>query len=92
MQLVNIQAFIRREWKTSMGYKMDHQVKVLKFCDDQATDYAILSHQWIDQEVNYDEITKLTKMEKDKQHEICHCDSYQKILASCGQAKRDVTN
>ncbi|KAL4070098.1 heterokaryon incompatibility protein-domain-containing protein [Scleroderma yunnanense] len=68
---------------------MDRQAKVLEFRDDEATDYAILSHRWIDQEVNYDEITKLAKMEKDEQHEIRHRVGYRKILASCEQAKRD---
>ena len=43
---------------------MDRRTKVLEFHNDEATDYAILSHRWIEQEVNYDEMVEpLTKME-----------------------------
>ncbi|KAL4070111.1 heterokaryon incompatibility protein-domain-containing protein [Scleroderma yunnanense] len=89
MWLINVQAFIKREWIVNMGCRMDHRAKVLEFRDDEATDYAILSHRWIDQEVHYDEITEFAKMERDEQDEIRHRDGYQKILASCEQAKRD---
>ncbi|KIM53467.1 hypothetical protein SCLCIDRAFT_1222787 [Scleroderma citrinum Foug A] len=35
--------------------------KVLEFRDDEVTEYAILSHRWIDQELDYDEIVELAK-------------------------------
>ncbi|KAL4077862.1 heterokaryon incompatibility protein-domain-containing protein [Scleroderma citrinum] len=89
MWLINVQALIKMEWIVNMGCRMDHRAKVLEFRDDEATDYAILSHRWIDQEVHYDEITEFAKMERDEQDEIRHRDGYQKILASCEQAKRD---
>ncbi|KAL4070123.1 hypothetical protein V8B97DRAFT_2110139 [Scleroderma yunnanense] len=89
MRLINVQAFIERERKMRLGWPVNRRMKILEFHDDNATDYAILSHRWIDQEVNYDEITELAKMEKDEQDEIRHRTGYQKILASCQQAKRD---
>ncbi|KAL4070122.1 heterokaryon incompatibility protein-domain-containing protein [Scleroderma yunnanense] len=89
MHLINVQAFIERERKMRLGWPVNRRMKILEFHDDNATDYAILSHRWIDQEVNYDEIAELTKMEKDEQDEIRHRDGYRKILASCEQAERD---
>ena len=42
---------------------MDYRVKVLEFSDDEATDYTILSHRWLAQEVDHDEMVKLAKMD-----------------------------
>ena len=55
----------------------------------EATEYAILSHQWVGQEVDYDEIIELAKMNKGERDEIRQRDGYQKILQSCEQAQKD---
>ena len=68
---------------------MDHRVKVLKFGNDEETEYAILSHRWIVQEVDYDEMVELAKMDRKERDEIRQCDGYRKILQSCEQAQRD---
>jgi len=39
---------------------MDCRTKVLEFGDDK-TQYAILSHRWMAQEVDYDEMVGLAK-------------------------------
>ena len=52
--------------------------------------YEILSHQWAEQEeVNYEEIVDLAKMEKKKQDKVCQCLGYKKILTSCEQVEKD---
>ena len=48
MRLINIKALLRREQLMSMGKQVDRRAKVFEFRDDEATDYAILSHRWID--------------------------------------------
>ncbi|KIM62439.1 hypothetical protein SCLCIDRAFT_59898, partial [Scleroderma citrinum Foug A] len=58
-----------------------HRAKVLEFGDDEVTEYAILSHRWIGQEVDYNEI--------EERSEIRRRDGYRKILQSCEQAKKD---
>ena len=68
---------------------MDRRAKVLEFHDDEVTKYVILSHWWIVQEVEYDEIVELAKMDEEMRDEICQHDGYQKILNSCKQAKKD---
>ncbi|KIM54616.1 hypothetical protein SCLCIDRAFT_57700, partial [Scleroderma citrinum Foug A] len=60
-----------------------------KFCDDEATEYAILSHRWIAQEVDYNEMVELAKMKRQERDEIRRRDGYRKILQSCEQAKKD---
>ncbi|KAL4065579.1 hypothetical protein V8B97DRAFT_2025720 [Scleroderma yunnanense] len=50
----------------------------LEFRDDETTTYVILSHRWNGRGVNYDEIVKLSKMEKDEQDEVCRCPGYKK--------------
>jgi len=62
---------------------VDRRSKVLDFSDDEIAEYAILSHRWIAQEV---EFAKMDAEEKDK---IRQRDGYQKILQSCKQAKKD---
>ncbi|KIM51441.1 hypothetical protein SCLCIDRAFT_143259, partial [Scleroderma citrinum Foug A] len=71
------------------GGGVDRQTKVLEFADEEATSYAILSHRWTRQEVNHEEIVDLAKMERNEQNEVCQRLGYQKILASCEQAKKD---
>ena len=69
---------------------MDRRTKVLEFCDDEATEYATLSHRWIDPtEVDYEEMVDLAKMDRQEQDEIRSCLGYQKIVDTCKQTKQD---
>ena len=69
---------------------MERRTKVLKFCDDDTTEYAILSHRWIDPtEVDYEEMVDLAKMDREEQDEIRGRPGYKKIVDTCEQAKRD---
>ena len=66
------------------------QTKVLEICDDEATEYAILSHRWNDPtEVNYDSMVDLEKMSVEERNEIRQRLGYKKILDTCERAKRD---
>ncbi|KAL4067374.1 hypothetical protein V8B97DRAFT_2025198 [Scleroderma yunnanense] len=79
MRLIDVKTFLHREelirGKTK---RVDRRTKVFENCDDEIADYAILSHRWLEQEVNH----KLAEME------VRRCDGYQKILDGCEQAKR----
>ncbi|KIM51711.1 hypothetical protein SCLCIDRAFT_33222 [Scleroderma citrinum Foug A] len=88
MRLINVEAFLIREGLMEEGKPVDRRANVLEFCDDEATEYAILSHRWIGQEVDYSEIVKLAKMDKEGRSEICQHDGYQKILQSCELSKK----
>ncbi|KAL4082154.1 heterokaryon incompatibility protein-domain-containing protein [Scleroderma yunnanense] len=89
MRLINIKAFLGRDQFIREGKQVDRRTKVLEFRDDEATAYAILSHRWLDKEVDYDEMVDLAKMDREERDEICQCDGYRKILEGCEQAKRD---
>ncbi|KAL4070167.1 heterokaryon incompatibility protein-domain-containing protein [Scleroderma yunnanense] len=90
MYMINVKAFIERETMMFDGKEVDCEIKVLEYRDDEATDYAILSHRWISgKEVDYKEMFKLAKMKKHEQILIRERDGYRKILASCTQAKMD---
>ena len=72
------------------GMQVERRTKVLNFHDDEAIEYAILSHRWIDDtEVNYDEMVDLAKMEKGERDEIRGRLGYKKILDTCQQAQKD---
>ena len=74
----------------SMGMQVERRAKVFDFRDDEATEYAILSHRWIgDTEVDYDEMVDLAKMQKGERDEIRERAGYKKILDTCLQAKKD---
>ena len=88
MHLINVKALLEREGLMKKRKQVDCWAEVLAFCDD-ATEYMILSHWWIRQEVDYDEIVELARMDEKKREKICQCDGYQKILDSCRQAKKD---
>ena len=69
---------------------MERRTKVLELRDDEATEYAILSHRWIDPtEVDYEEMVDLAKMDRQEQNEIRSRLGYKKIVNTCKQAKRD---
>ena len=89
MRLINVKAFLEREGLIREGKRVDRRTKVLEFGDDEVTEYAILSHRWTEQEVDYNEVVKLAKMDEEERTEIRQRDGYQKILLSCEQAKKD---
>ena len=86
MRLIDVEAFLGRE-ESIETKKMLSGRAVFAFGDDDATDYAILSHRWTEKEVSYDEINDLAKMGIKEVNEIRRRDGYQKILNSCKQAK-----
>ena len=58
--------------------------------DDETTEYAILSHRWVDStEVDYEEMVNLAKMDRQEQDEIRGRLGYKKIVDTCEQAKKD---
>ena len=89
MRLINVKAFLQRESLIKERKRVDRRAKVLDFSDDEATEYAILSHRWVGQEVDYDEIVELAKMAVEERDEIRQRDGYQKIIQSCEQAQKD---
>ena len=87
MRLINIDAFLRREQLFHSGRQVERRTK---FRDDEATEYAILSHRWVDStEVDYEEMVDLAKMDRQEQDEIRSRQGYKKIVETCEQAKRD---
>ena len=89
MRLVNVKAFLERESLIREGKRVDRRIKVLEFGDDEATEYAILSHRWLAQEMDYNEMVNLAKMDGEERDEIRQRDGYTKILQSCKQAQKD---
>ena len=89
MRLIIVKAFLARESLIREGKRLDRRTKVLEFGDDEAIEYAILSHRWVGQEVDYDEMVGLAKMAVEERDEIRQRDGYQKVLQSCEQAQKD---
>ncbi|KAL4080025.1 heterokaryon incompatibility protein-domain-containing protein [Scleroderma yunnanense] len=89
MRLINVRAFLEREELIGKKMRVDRRTKVLQFRDDEATAYAILSHRWTNQEVDYGEMVDLAKMDRDESDEIRQRDGYRKILDSCKKAEED---
>ena len=89
MRLIIVKAFLARESLIRERKRVDRRAKVLDFADDRETEYAILSHRWVGQEVDLDEMVGLAKMDKKERDEIRKRDGYQKILHSCKQAQKD---
>ena len=88
MRLINVDACLERERLIREGRRVDRRAKVLEFGDDEVTKYAILSHWWIEQEGDYNEVVELrAKMDEEERSEVCQRDGYRKILQSCEQAK-----
>lgn len=72
------------------GKQVDRRTKDLEFRDDEATEYAILSHRWVDPtEVDYEKMVDLAKMNVEDRNEIRRRLGYKKIPNTCVQAKRD---
>jgi len=80
MRLINVKALLEREEsmtkRMTKRKRVDCRAKVLEFCDDDVTKYVILSHRWIGQEVNCDEIVELAKMDEERRNEIRQRDGY----------------
>ncbi|KIM59334.1 hypothetical protein SCLCIDRAFT_1029268 [Scleroderma citrinum Foug A] len=89
MRLINVEAFLEREGFIRDGKRADRHIKVLESKDDEETEYVILSHRWIEEEVDYNEMVKLAKMDREEQDEIRKRDGYQKVLQSFKQAQKD---
>ena len=90
MRLISIDAFLRRERSIHLGAQVDRRSRVLEFRDDEATEYAILSHRWIDPtEVDCEEMVDLAKMDRQEQDKIRGRLGYKKIVDTCKQAKQD---
>jgi len=89
MRLINVKAFLEREVLIRKRKRVDRRARVFEFCDDETTNYAILSHRWVGQEVDYAELAELIKMGGEERDEIRQRGGYQKILRSCEQAKMD---
>ena len=89
MYFINVGAFINMDVVMRNDGQVDTRAKVLEYRDDETTinHYAILSHRWTGEEVNYVEITRLAKMGREDREEIRRRDGYQKIFHSCLQAK-----
>ena len=90
MRLINVKAFLEREKLMSQRKNVDRRTKVLEFCDDEATKYAILSHRWVDPtEVNYEEMVDLAKIDVEERDEIRWRLGYKKIVDTCEKAQTD---
>ena len=90
MRLINIDAFLGRDQLSYSERRAERRTKVLEFRDDETTEYAILSHRWIDPtEVDYEEMVDLAKVDRQEQDEICDRLGYKKIVNTCKQAKKD---
>ena len=90
MRLINIKAFLGGEQMMSWGEKVDRRTKVLGFCDDEASKYAILSHRRSDTtKVDFEEMVNLARLDVEESDEIRGVLGYKKILDSCEQATKD---
>jgi len=89
MRLINVEAFLERESSIRKRKRGGRRAKVLESCSDETTEYAILSHRWLAQEVDYDEMVELANIALGERDEIRRRDGYRKILQSCKQAQRD---
>ncbi|KAI5986980.1 heterokaryon incompatibility protein-domain-containing protein, partial [Pisolithus orientalis] len=85
MRLLDVNAVLDRETHIQQA---DPEREVLKENNSKGTRYAILSHRWGD-EVGYEEMTGLMKMEEHKRDKVRQRSGYQKIIKSCKQAVKD---
>ena len=96
MYLINVKTFLKREQAIDSQWPLNRRAgKILDCRNDESTEYAILSHRWMEKnsgetaEVNYEEMVQLANMDTEKQGEIRNRDGYQKILKCCKQAEKD---
>ena len=90
MRLIDTNEFLRRERMMRAEMQVERQTKVLSFRDDhETTEYAILSHRWIDDtKINYKEMVGLANMEKEEMDVIRGRAGYKKVLDTCLQAQK----
>ncbi|KAI6039996.1 hypothetical protein EDC04DRAFT_1595804 [Pisolithus marmoratus] len=86
MRLIIVDALLEQERQIQNG-TVEAQLEIFEQYRVPPVDYCILSHRWMGNEVKYEEVRKLTKI--DKRDEIRGWAGYQKVLRSCEQAKRD---
>ena len=89
MRLTNVKTFLEREGLIRGRKRVDRRTKVLEFSEDEATEYAILSHWWMAHEVEYDEMVELMKMAVEERDEIYQRNGYRKILQSLPAALKN---
>lgn len=77
---------IKRSKNTNIFQFQQSCHRISLFGNDEATEYAILSHPRIREEVDYNEITKLTQMGGEERYQL---DGYRMILKNCQQARKD---
>ena len=72
------------------GMQVECQIdRVLDFCDDDTTEYTILSHWWIDNtEISYDKMVGLANMGKGEKDAIWGGAGYKRILDTCRQVQK----
>jgi len=58
---IRVTAFLEREELIRKRKQVDRRAEVLEFGDDEATEYVMLSHWWVRQEVDHDKIVELAK-------------------------------
>lgn len=75
MHLIKAKAFLEREELIRKRSRVGRRAKILNFGDDEATEYVILSHRRVGQEMDYEE--------------ICQRDGYGMILQCCKQPQKD---
>ncbi|KAI6118511.1 heterokaryon incompatibility protein-domain-containing protein, partial [Pisolithus croceorrhizus] len=83
MKLLNVEVVLNIRDKGIQQAR--HKPEVIKVLDDTTTSYAILSHRW-GEEVDYEEMIGLMKMEEEEREEVKQRHGYQKIIKSCEQA------
>ena len=64
--------------------QVDRRNEVFDFCDDEATEYASLSHRWVNcTEVDHEAVANLAHVNAEERDEICQCLGYKEILDTC---------
>ncbi|KIO06384.1 hypothetical protein M404DRAFT_480734 [Pisolithus tinctorius Marx 270] len=87
MRYIIVDAFLERERQIENGM-MEPQLNVFeKWRVPRVDCYCILSHRWTKNEVTYEEMKSLTKMEN--KNEIRSRSGYQKILRCCERTQCD---
>ncbi|KAI5997737.1 heterokaryon incompatibility protein-domain-containing protein [Pisolithus marmoratus] len=86
MRLLDVQVVLDRE-RNSQGRPLTTTVFVE--LDDSSTNYAILSHCWGEEEVNFDQMTQLMRMAEPDLNKLRQHAGYKKIVKSCEQAEKD---
>ena len=90
MYFIKVEVFLAMEKAMDIGAQVDSATEVLQYCDDESNEkYAILSHRWTREEVNYVEMTGLARMKEVERNKIRQREGYQKIFRSCQLAEKD---